>query len=443
MHAFWGLAAAALILCSVWQHVIAADSDPAARTFVISQFVAGFVFVAAVYVALKRSDTVSLAYVLVVGIACRLILLPSAPLFDDHIHRCLWDGRVLSHGVNPYVHPPGADELAYLRDSNWAQVDYPETPTVYPPLAQLVFGLSYTIGVRSIVGLKSIFFLFDVANMLLIAALLRHLRLPTCWTLVYAWSPLAAKEFANSGHVEPVMLFFLLLAFYFWLRTGPSRTWAGIAFGAATAVKFVPTLLLPIAWRLGRWRSIACAAAAVAALYLPFAGAGRHIFTGAGAYAQHWTFNDGAFALLCKLQSAIFPDAASLGISPARLLAALAVGAFAVWAAIKLKENDRVGAIAGSRNVIAVCLMLMPAVDPWYVCWLLPFMCAVPSVGLLLFTVTCNLSYLYYADNSFPVWIPLMEYVPVYLILLAEFLPRRRKPLSAITNSPNASAGRN
>ena len=443
IQAFWAFAGVALILCGVWQHVIAADAEPSARVFVISQLVAGFVFLGAVYLALRRSETLSLGYVLLVGIVCRLVLLPSAPLFDDDIYRCLWDGKVLSHGVNPFLYPPSADELAQLRDPNWAKVGYAEIPTVYPPLAQLLFGLSYIAGVRSAVGLKSIFFLFDAANMLLIAVMLRQLRLPRCWTLVYAWSPLATKEFANSGHVEPVMLFFLLLAFHFWLRNGSKRTWAGIAFGAATVVKFVPTLLVPIAWKLGRWRSLAFAAAVVAALYLPFAGAGRRVFAGAGAYAQHWTFNDGAFALLCKAQSLVFPDAWNLAISPARVLAALAVGTFAVWAALKVKEGDRVGAVASSRNVLAVCLMLMPAVDPWYLCWLLPFMCVAPSVGLLLFTVTCSLSYLYYADNSFPVWIPLLEYVPVYLILLAEFLPKKRKRLSAAAASAGGTGSRN
>jgi hypothetical protein len=51
------------------------------------------------------------------------------------------------------------------------------------------------------------------------------------------------------------------------------------------------------------------------------------------------------------------------------------------------------------------------------VTWLLPFLALAPSAGLLLLTVTCNLSYLCYAHHTFPAWIPLAEYAPVYLLL--------------------------
>ncbi len=443
LQAFWALAAAALILCSVWQHSIAADSHPQARMFVISQLVAGFIFLVAVYAALRRPASVSLTFVLAVGISCRLILLSSTPLFDDHIYRSLWDGRLLSHGINPYLYRPDAEELAHLRDSDWARIDDPDLPTPHPPLAQLIFGLGYVAGLRNPLGLKSLFFLFDAANTLLIATLLRRLRLPASWALIYAWSPLAAKEFANSGRIEPVMLFFLLLAFFFWLKPEPDRGWAGVALGASAAVNFVPALLAPIAWKLGRWRSILYAVGALVLLYLPFAGAGRNVFASPGAYAQHGAFNDSVFALLRKLQSLALPDTSMLPVSPIRLISALAIGTFAVWTAIRLKDNGRVGALTGSRNVIAVCLMLMPAVYPWRVCWLLPFLCIAPSVGLLLFTVTCSLSYLYYSDTSLAAWIPLIEYVPVYLILLAEFLPTKPKRFSAAAHFAHGDQTRN
>jgi hypothetical protein len=439
---FWAGAGLALLAASAWQHSLAARPQPPAAAFVVSQLLAGAVYLAAVYAAFNQPPvrailrgrpqgvpegprTASISYLLLIGIACRLILLPTPPLFDDDIHRYLWDGKVLAHGINPFRYAPQADELSYLRDANWRQIGYPHIPTIYPPLAQVLLGLSYALGARTVVALKSVFFLFDLANMALIILLLGRLGRPRSWALVYAWSPLASKEFANSGHVEPVMLFFTLLAFWFWLARKPGAGRAGASLGAAISVKFAPALLLPIAARLGRWRSVAAAAGLVIALYLPFAGAGKQLFHGAGAYAQAWTFNDGAFALLSRAQSLVMPGASILSVSLARALVAVVIAAYAVYAGWRLAASDHLAALRTSRNVLALCLLLAPTVDPWYVCWLLPFLAVAPSPGLLVFTVTSNLCYLYYAHRTFPVWIPIAEYVPVYLLLVGEWLRSR------------------
>ena len=101
------------------------------------------------------------------------------------------------------------------------------------------------------------------------------------------------------------------------------------------------------------------------------------------------------------------------------------IGIYATWAALSVRKTDRIAAIACCRNVFAVCLLLMPVVNPWYVTWLLPWMCVTPSVGLLLFSVTCSLAYFHFAYDYLPLWALLLEYVPVYFILTAEFWPRR------------------
>ncbi|HEV8694165.1 MAG TPA: hypothetical protein VGQ93_08300, partial [Lysobacter sp.] len=46
------------------------------------------------------------AWVFAVGVLMRLAMLPSAPILEDDFHRYLWDGAVVSRGMNPYAHAP-------------------------------------------------------------------------------------------------------------------------------------------------------------------------------------------------------------------------------------------------------------------------------------------------------------------------------------------------
>lgn len=421
IRAFWWVVGAALVGTSAVECAMSIVRRPSATVLVWVMVVAGGVYLGAVHAAVREARRVSLWYVLAVGLLCRLILIPSQPLFDDDIHRYAWDGKVLVHGVNPYLYAPADDTLAHLRDANWAKIGYPDVKTIYPPTAQVVFAAARLARMCSVPGLKLVFLLFDMGTALLIVRLLRSMRLPEHWVIVYAWSPLAVKEFANSGHLEPVMLFLLVLTLLPATGKHGRCAWTGIAFGAALLVKFVPMLLAPIVLRLGRWRSLAYCAVTVVLLYLPFVGAGGSLFSGARTYARYWEFNDGAFALLSWIEHRMLGGhASSMPVSPARALAALVVMTYAFLAARRVDLSDSISAVRAGRNVIAACLLLMPTVDPWYVCWLLPFLCIAPSRGPLVFTVTCSLSYLYYAGHGFPAWIPILEYVPVYALLIVD-----------------------
>lgn len=424
--AFWVSTGVLLISISLWQRAIAGSPVPSAQQLTRSIFAGGVIYLCSIWMALRRSETLAFAWILAVGIICRIIMIPTAPLFDTDINRYLWDGKVASYGYNPYSFPPDADELINLRDQNWNSISSDNAPATSGPCAELIYRLAYTAGIRSVSGLKWIFFFFDTANILLIAALLSKLRLPACWALIYAWSPLAIKEFANSGHVEPVMLFFLILAFYCRIKYGQNRAWMWISYGAAGTVKLIPLLLAPVVWRMGRWKAVCWGIGTAVIICLPFWSAGGRLLASAGIYTENWGFNEGIFALLRATQSAILPDGWSLPIQPAMLIAALLVGTYSVHKAVKLRPFDRIGAMTASLDILALCLFVMPAMDPAYACWLLPFLCVSPSIGLLLFTVTCTLPYIHFTGTISPVWISVIEFCPVFLILLGEYASRRR-----------------
>jgi hypothetical protein len=397
---------------------------------------AGIVYLCAVRAILRKPTSLQVRTILLIALACRLVLIPSQPLFDDDIYRYIWDGKVFAHGFNPFIHAPASESLSFLRDANWAKVNYPDVRTIYPPVAQLIFGFLHLLGLGSVVGIKVAFLLFDVGTMLAVTRLLDLLGRPRSWVLIYAWSPLAMKEFANSGHLEPVILLPLLLAVYCWVRRKPNESIGGVWLGLSAMVKLFPVLLMPLAFRMGRWKSVGWSMTAMIVLSLPFVGAGSRAFSGAVAYSRYWEFNDGAFALLASGERHLFGFGPGTPVWISKLLVAVIVAAYSIYSVHRLNPMDRVGVIQTARNLLALLILLAPTANPWYVCWLLPFLAVVPNSGLLLLCVSCNLSYLYYVSLSFPHWIPMLEYLPVYLVLMIEYLrarplPRRERSLTA------------
>src|SRR5262249_55179633 len=88
-----------------------------------------------------RPRTAVLCAIGIASIPGILLLIP-APPFSDDLYRYLWDGRVLRHGIDPYRSSPEDPALARLRDELWTRINNRELPTIYPPLAQVLFGLA-------------------------------------------------------------------------------------------------------------------------------------------------------------------------------------------------------------------------------------------------------------------------------------------------------------
>lgn len=233
---------------------------------------------------------------LLLGVAAlaRASFVAGPPTLSDDLYRYVWDGRVQAAGVNPFVHAPASGALTALRDDAiWPRVNHPEVRTIYPPLAQLVF-LAARGPLDSPTGFKALFALLDLATCVLLWRVFAR-RGRERLTLLYAFHPLVLVELSHSGHMDALLLFFLVLAFE---RADAGRArWAAAALGAAIATKLFALILLPFFARRARSAWL-IAPALVAALYLPYAGAGSALFSGLSTYAGAWRFNESAFALL-------------------------------------------------------------------------------------------------------------------------------------------------
>lgn len=348
----------------------------------------------------------------IVGIAARLALLPLLPHFTDDIYRYMWDGWVQLNGVNPYVHPPAAPELAELRTAWHGLVNHPGVSTIYPPAAQLVFAALALTG-PAVWVFKAAWVAADLAVAEVIRRLARRRggdgRLPL---LLYLWCPLLLVEVAWSGHLEPLGLLPMTLA----LAAGAAGGGAWLALSAG--VKFAPAAALPALWRRHGGRAALLFAAVAGALTLPYLlGAGSAMTDGLFEYARRWSFNPGPHRLLSAVLG---------GADPARWGGAVAVAGVAGWAAWRRWPLERT-----LLWTVGAGLLVSPTLHPWYVLWVLPLAALRGSRGWILFTGTALLGYWHHetfmATGQWPqpAWLSALTWVPPILLLAVDGVRER------------------
>src|SRR5579871_3524903 len=223
-----------------------------------------------------RSDLLA---IFLVALAVRIALVASPPSLSDDIYRAVWDARLVSHGINPYAYAPLAPELQPLRDELiWPRVNHPEQRTPYPPLAEIAGALAYKAHPESVRSMQALAGTLDLLAALLLAALLARLGSDPRRCIVVAWSPIGAAQFAHSGHNDAEMVAALIAVPL--LLTSGKRSLAAAALAAATMVKLVPVVGLPLTCRTVAARGLVVFVGFCAMVTLPFLGAGQGLVSG-------------------------------------------------------------------------------------------------------------------------------------------------------------------
>lgn len=365
---------------------------------------------------------------LVLGFAAcfRLVLVWGPPVFSTDVYRYVWDGRVQLAGINPYVHPPSAPELLYLRDPLYVLINNPHLSTIYPPLAQGVFRLAAS-SAPTVLAQKMTFIVFDLLTIWMLMKLLSLRGASQAWAVLYAWHPLPVIEFAGSGHLDALMLFFLISGLYLLEKERPVAGSAALA--AAAMAKLVPLVMIPWIVAQGRKRLILVYFGTLAACALPFlpglweaSRQGLPLLTGARAYAEGWLANPSLFAISGLAVS----DQSLRKFLMGGVLVALSIP----WAVTNKKHPARF--ILGCLYALLLCSSV---VQPWYVLWILPLLCLYPLWSGLAWTWLVGFLYIVFDQGlshstwHYPAWawVWIAQYATVYALLLYEFLGWVRK----------------
>ncbi len=432
--------------------------------------------------------------VLGVALFCRLLLLPSIPIQEIDLYRYLWDGSVVNQGINPYRYAPEQIKQAIAKRSSQIHSDAPplpgdlphlaaeqpevtnseittlaalcreqpevqrilnivhfsELPTVYPPVSQALFALSVATTPRQasryarLFVLKFWLLLFDIATILGILALLKQLSIPGSWAIVYGWSPLVLKEFANSGHLDAITIAFSVWAVVLLVRAASLRDnlpansqtrrnvmfpllFSSLLFACSIAGKLYPVILLPVALvflyrRLGvRSTGLWLATTLLASfLFLSpwiFADYAREPVTeqqsqqetdsaaGLQAFMTRWQINDWLFSIV---HENILPDsqrnspapwfvitpdrwreaaADAIEVTPfllSRLITFAGWGLILVYLLVGLWHKPTSKQFVHQIFLtLAWFWLLAPTQNPWYWAWALPFLLPTHRVAWL------------------------------------------------------------
>jgi len=379
------------------------------------------------------------------SIAFRLVGAVAPPSLSDDVYRYVWDGRVQAAGHHPYRAAPDDPMRADLRDAAvFPRINHPEIPTIYPPLAEMVFALLAVCGLGPI-GFKLAFALVDVAVVYALARLLRLLRAPPGRVVLYAWNPLAVLETAFSGHIEPLGVLLVLLAVTALLAERPVRGAAALA--AAFQTKILPIVLVPGFVRRFPARALLTGALVLFATTLPYALRGPAYGGGIHAYAARWEHGAVLFAgirwlyerldLAPSLTAAIAAAQTRVGsagggvwdllyrsVWPGALARITAFAAVVSWS---IAQSFRRGLdpVAEARLVLGAALLLSPTLHPWYVLWVLPLAVAQGAWGWLILAAAVPLGYLA-GSGEVPWDLRLVIVVPALLWMAADALRSRR-----------------
>jgi hypothetical protein len=329
--------------------------------------------VAAWLVWRARARRSTLLLVVIFAALFRLSVLFAPPLLSDDIYRYVWDGRVQAAGINPYRYVPADDALRFLRDTdvypNINRRDF--APTIYPPLAQMIFFLATRVSER-IVWMKAVMVLFEAAGLYALAALLASFKLPRQRVLLAAWHPLAVWEIASSGHVDALIICFVALALL--ARRSERDGLTGVLLAAAVLVKLFPLVLLPAFYRRRNWRMPLAFCLTLAAGYLPYLSVGaRRVLGYLPGYASEEGLQSGERFFLAQLARALLGEAQG-AVAAYMVFAFVLMAALAAWCLLRRERDERDYTKRAAVLASAFTVLLSPHYT-WYFAWLVVFLC--------------------------------------------------------------------
>ncbi len=342
-------------------------------------------------------------------------------LYDQDVWRCLWEGYVLSQGLNPYRLEPASEVLDDLPESDasreevWSEirdrVGYPSIPALYPPLAQFFFALSAASFPGSVLGWKLLTVVLELTACFFVALAARKLGQAVApVVLLFLWNPLMVKEFAGSAHFDALVVLCLSLLAYFVVNGWTLRAYGVLAL--ATLSKLIPALVIIFLSPL--FLGFALFAGLVSAGFLPFyEGLPELVGTGE-IFAQYWRFNAGFYRIL----DWVFGEASVV----AYLLLVTVLGI-----TIRSRVRDLRDSLEGILWLLGMAIVLGPVVHAWYVTWLIPLACLNRSRTWIWFSAVVYLSFLVMLDGVERPWVVGVEHLTLMLIAIWDHLTRKER----------------
>jgi len=319
--------------------------------------------------------------IMMTGIAARVLLIAAPMLSSNDPERYLWDGAVALAGFDPYSVPPADPAVAGLR-AIWATpLEHAAYPTLYPPVALMLFVLSALAGpIWGIWVWKLVASIAGIALVPLAHRLLCKHRLERHFALV-ALSPLLVLETGVGAHLDSILTLVIVAALLAFHERRPGLVGALLGLGAC--IKLLPAMaLIALGVAMGWRAALRMGSAAVGIILVVYGGAltiGWRPIGSLPVFFEKWRNGSPLFTLL----------EATLPVTS--IIAAIAIVAVVLLVAVLALARTR--PTIATQIVLATPLLLSPVVFPWYLCALVPLAALAPSVTLLGWLTTAPLIY--------------------------------------------------
>ncbi|MFC5269820.1 hypothetical protein [Adhaeribacter terreus] len=385
-----------------------------------------------IYFYTLRSE-ISLKTGLTFAFLFRLLLLFSVPALSDDYFRFLWDGRLIAAGENPFLHLPdfyaagsfrqipGLDEILFNG------LNSPHYFSVYPPVCQFIFALPTIIdpgnNLLGIMLMRGFILLAEAGSVWLLLKLLKTVELEAKKVLWYALNPLVIMELTGNLHFEALMIFFSLLAFYFYDQK--RYHFSAISLALAVCSKLLPLIILPFLFkRLGlkQW-IIFCAITGFTCvlLFLPFVNSEliAHFSNSLNLYFQKFEFNASVYYLLREIGWYFYGYNQIANLGPL-----LSFITFCTVIGLAFRENKPVFTELPKLFLLALTVhfLLATIVHPWYITTLVALSVLANSRYAIVWSALAILSYSAYQTKAYTEnpWLLMFEYGGLFTAILLE-----------------------
>jgi uncharacterized membrane protein len=359
----------------------------------------------------------------------RLALVPAFPLLSDDVYRYLWDGLTWWNGLDAYSQTPRQISEIIQRPDLLAKMNSPDYHAIYPPFVQSLFALLAKMSSGDLhmftVGLKAILLLTEIGITFLLIRLSTILKSGSSAYVWYLLNPLVIIETAGNAHFEVLMLFFTLLAVFFFVRSG---FWAaGMALATAILSKFIPLLLIPAFvfrnWK-SSWKFILGLTLILSLGVIPVLKAidpALGLMDSLGLFVRTFEFNPSVYAVARNLGIMIVGYNPIQWVGPALSLIAGFTILFISW---KHRMTTPVQWVAVLSSVFVLQLIFATTVHPWYIILPLGLSLLANQTYVMVWSYLVLLSYSHYSDHPREVFIAIE-----YLVLLGYMVIQKESPL--------------
>jgi len=374
------------------------------------------------------------------AICSRIIILFSTPELSPDFFRFIWDGELLTKGINPYAFLPnelinqtGFSDSVYRLELYQNMTDLSKgNYSNYPVFNQFLFyipALIFENVFANMIGLKVMVLLADVGTIFFLKKILQQLKQPIDKLWLYALNPFIIIEFVGNLHFEGVMIFFLLGAIYFMLKN--KWFYGSLLLGLSIQIKLIPFMLLPFLFKFLKWKkSIGVLITSV----LVVVGIGlvlwndsnyfNNMMTSIEIYFTTFEFNSSLFGIVNHYKSQEMGWNTTYLIGP--MLSKIATVLILMLAVFRNYKSP-VDIFKGMLFALVIYYLFATTVHPWYISMLLVLSIFTNYKFPLIWTLLVPLTYSFYTVPESALSYRILEYTLVFTVLIYELVIYWRK----------------